>query len=85
MADLDALRARLNRLEARIDAARARLALHSVLHLNHAATLDELTERYLHLQQRLNQEATGLETEGMHIDSFEKTVLEWINGLTLAH
>jgi hypothetical protein len=85
MAELDALKDRMNKLEYRIATARDRLALHSTLHLDHAATLDELTERYLHLQQQLNQQTASLEIEGMHVDSFEKTVLEWINGLTLAH
>ncbi len=85
MADLDALKARMNSLENRIGAARERLALHSALHIDHAATLDELTERYVHLQQQLNKETASLESEGVHVDSFEKTVLEWINGLTLAH
>ncbi len=85
MADLEALKARMDALDRGISAARERLALHSTLHMDHAATLDELTERYKHLQQQLNQETASLENEGVHVDSFEKTVLEWINGLTLAH
>ena len=85
MVDMDALRERMDKLERRISAARERLALHSTLHMDHAATLDELSERYQHLQQQLNSESTSLEHEGMHIDSFEKTVLEWVNGLTFPH
>jgi len=85
MAEMDALHARMDRLEGRIAAARDRLALHSILHMDHAATLDELTERYRRLQQQLSRETASLESEGMHVDSFEKTVLEWINGLTFPH
>lgn len=84
MAELDALRARMTDLERRITAARERLAQHSILHLDHAATLDELTERYRQLQRRLDTETAKLASEGMPVDSFEKTVLEWINGLTLS-
>ncbi len=85
MAEMDSLQARMSSLERRIAEARERLTLHSTLHQDHAATLDELTERYLHLQQQLQSEAVGLEAQGMHVDSFEKTVLTWINGLTLSH
>jgi chromosome segregation ATPase len=85
MVELDALRERMDHLEKRIAFARERLALHSALHVDHAATLDELTERYEHLQRQLNKQTASLESEGTHVDSFEKTVLEWINGLTLAH
>ena len=83
MAELDVLHQRMNTLEQRITEARERLALHSALHVNHAATLDELTERYEHLQRQLSRQTATLETEGVHVDSFEKTVLEWVNGLTL--
>ncbi len=85
MAELDALRARMNTLDQRITAAREQLALHATLHVDHAATLEELSERYQHLQRQLNKQTATLETEGMHVDSFEKTVLEWVNGLTLTH
>lgn len=85
MAEPDALRARMTTLEQRLSAAREKLALHSTLHVDHAATLDELTQRYQHLQQQLNQQSASLEAEGVHVDSFEKTVLEWVDGLTLPH
>ncbi len=83
MAELDALHERMNTLEHRIQGARERLALHSALHVDHAATLDELTERYTELQRQLTQQTATLESQGVHVDSFEKTVLEWVNGLTL--
>ncbi len=85
MAELDALRERMNTLERRIAGARERLASHSALHVDHAATLDELTERYEHLQKQLDKQSAGLESEGVHVDSFEKTVLEWVDGLSLPH
>jgi predicted nucleic acid-binding Zn-ribbon protein len=85
MAEMDALRERMNKLERGIAAARERITHHSSSHMDHAATLDELTDRYLHLQQQLNQETASLESEGMHVDSFEKTVLDWINRLTVPH
>lgn len=85
MAELDALHERMNTLEDRIQGARERLALHSALHVDHATTLDQLTERYQTLQQQLKDQSATLETEGVHVDSFEKTVLEWVNGLTLPH
>lgn len=85
MADFSSLNDRLNNLETRIAGARARLNQHSAAHQDHASTLDELTERYLHLQRELRGEAADLESQGVHVDSFEKTVLIWINGLTLDH
>lgn len=85
MAELDALHERMNSLEHRIADARERLAQHSALHVDHAATLDELTQRYERLQHQLNQQTASLETEGVYVDSFEKTVLEWVNGLVLPH
>ena len=86
MADFASLDDRLTALEQRIAGARDRLdRADPTLHKHHAATLDELTERYLHLQQQLHSETTDLEAQGVHVDSFEKTVLNWINGLTLNH
>ncbi len=83
MTDFSSLDGRLNTLEKRIAGARGRLCQHDTAHRDHAATLDELTERYLHLQQELRGESVDLEAQGVHVDSFEKTVLTWINGLTL--
>jgi len=85
MADFSSLNDRLNNLEKRIAAARDRLCLHKTPHSDHATALDELTERYLYLQQELQSETVNLEAQGVHVDSFEKTVLNWINGLTLNH
>lgn len=83
MADFGSLNDRLNRLESRIAAARHRLKLHDTAHRDHAEALEELTERYLHLQQELHSESANLEAQGVSVDSFEKTVLTWINRLTL--
>ncbi|HEX3161667.1 MAG TPA: hypothetical protein VHQ92_03735 [Pseudolabrys sp.] len=85
MADFSSLNDRLNNLEKRIAAARDRLYLHETPHSDHATALDELTERYFYLQQELNSETANLEAEGVHVDSFEKTVLDWINSLTFNH
>ena len=85
MADFGSLNDRLAALEARIRSARERLHLHNTPLEDHAATLDELTERYLYLQQELQSETVDLKEHGVHIDSFEKTVLGWVNGLTLKH
>lgn len=85
MADFSSLDGRLNNLENRIAGARGRLCRHDTAHRDHAATLDEMTERYLHLRQQLHSESVNLEAQGVHVDSFEKTVLTWINGLTLHH
>jgi hypothetical protein len=85
MADFSSLNDRLNNLEKRIAAARDRLYLHETPHSDHATALDELTERYLYLQQELHGETANMETQGVHVDSFAKTVLNWINCLTLNH
>ncbi len=83
MADFALLHTRLTNLESRIAAARDRLQQHDTARQDYTGTLDQLTERYLHLQQELHSETVSLEAQGVHVDSFEKTVLTWINGLTL--
>ena len=85
IADIDDLRKRMSGLESRISAARERLIVNGTVHEDHSATLDELTKHYEHLQQQLHNETVDLEAHGVHVDSFEKTLLNWINGLTLNH
>jgi DNA repair ATPase RecN len=82
MTDGGSMKERLDSLESRISAARERLRLNDALHKDHAATIEELTRHYQHLQQQLDVEAADLASQGVHVDSFEKTVLNWINGLT---
>ena len=81
MTEMVALRQRMDRLERRIAEARDRLLRDARLP-DHAATLDELTERYLHAQRDLARETAELEGEGVRVTSFEKTVLDWVNHLT---
>ena len=73
---------RLEDIRRRIDQARDRLELHDMLHKDHRATADDLMSRYRHLQNTLADETASVEAKGGHVDSFEKTVLTWINGLT---
>ncbi len=74
------LKARLDAIEARIQQASEKLKLRGLFHKDHQATAEELLKRYRLLTDQLNGEVASLEAHGHHVDSLEKTVLNWVNG-----
>lgn len=81
MTESPELRARLNQIGRQIKDAEDHLKLRGMLHKDHKASADELTQRYQALSRELDDEVTKLEAHGAHIGSLEKTVLTWVNSL----
>ena len=75
------LKARLDAIDEKIRKARERLKLNGLFHKDHKATTDELSQRYQILSAQLDSEVAALEAHGKDVDSLEKTVLIWVNGL----
>ncbi|PHR16439.1 MAG: hypothetical protein COA41_15285 [Sphingopyxis sp.] len=74
-------KAKLERIHERIVEAQERLKLKNSFHDGHQASARELLARYEYLQSQLDKEVADLESQGRHISSLEKSVLNWVNGL----
>jgi DNA repair exonuclease SbcCD ATPase subunit len=79
MDEAETLKTKLDDLDRRIREARDHLKLREVFHKDHEATADELARRYKMLRDNLNSEVSSLEAQGKHVNSFQKTVLDWLN------
>lgn len=85
MAEDEVLKARLDEIGARISNAEERLKLKGLLHKDHELTIDGLSKRYQILSGELDGEVADLQSHGERVGSFEKTVLNWVNGLNFDH
>ena len=83
MDEKESLRARLDAIDTRIEQARSRLTLNGLFHKDHQATTDQLERRYKLLAEQIEAETGSLEAHGVHVNSFEKSVLSWFNSIKL--
>ena len=83
MNEKENLRAKLDALDSKIEQARSRMRLSGLFHKDHDATADELQERYKLLAEQVDAAVDGLEAQGVHTNSFEKSVLSWLNSINL--
>jgi len=79
MDETETLKAKLDEIDEKIRKARDHLKLRQIFHKDHEATADELARRYKMLRENLDSEVLSLEAQGEHINSLQKTVLDWLN------
>jgi nucleotide-binding universal stress UspA family protein len=69
----------LETLHEKILAARDRLSAENSLHSHHDDISKELLARHKRLAQMLEDEIHDLEEHGIHVNAFDRAVLEWLN------
>ena len=77
----DALDGRLQEIDEQIRRARKRLGLTESFHEGHVFAKGDLDLQYEFIRGMVDSEVENFEAKGMHINSLQKTILFWLNGI----
>ncbi|MGR3804867.1 3-ketoacyl-ACP reductase [Marinibacterium profundimaris] len=75
---------RLDKIAARLDAARQKMAFRRGLNDGHNLTSGELIARHRFLKETLDRDVAEIEVHDHHVSALERDVLAWINSIDLA-
>jgi hypothetical protein len=81
MDDRDRLHARLDALNARIEARRTRLRELDEWTDGHHLTSGELLARYRYLKEKVDADIRDLDVHGHHVSGLEASVMAWVKGI----